>query len=1215
MAEAPTSAELAVRFPFDPVRAAVDSIRGFDWQRWLTVKAWLDLSGEEAIWIEWGEDFTIADGRRVMAAQAKDTSAAISLGQERVRNLIEIAVAQPAEVTTVIWTRSAPIIEARNDTLTSGIALWSSAVAGGPLKDLRSLIGKLSWKQPIMNTASAATDDELRGILAQVRWITGEVAIDPLRREIGIAAGRRMKALGIAAPGRRQDTAAKLLFSIVSEVSTRPDAHARRLTRADVDNAMLEMNAESFSAILPLMAVAEGASRPTTDFLDDRAPCKPPAVPFSLEWFVFNERSTPLIGRSVETAALHDFCSSTGAFRWWAISGDAGIGKSRIAFDLMRSLGSEWNAGFVDASELRKALASTWSISRPVLIIVDYAALAASEIAPVIRQAAASISNGRVRLLLLERDASGTSELMRRLLDRSSSTFGPVIESRHQEPLLLRPLLEVQEEIIAAWLEAAGAPVEWARLTPERAREVAEIAAGRPLLLGFVAASLAAEADGSGSAAGSLDRLLEPLVAKEISRWMDRSALGVSAERMLSLATVAGLTKGYLGPGWREGELAFIASGDPPRVLTINDGGRRRLPTIREAIAADPSGTIQQSIGRDMRAAAATMGPLEPEADQPTVVDALREFAGTSLVVQPDLVMEYLISRRWRVLPFSSSAVPFASDVALARELEAALKLAPTSALFTLDQLRQEPLAVAAFMRAVEHVPTLIVNNPELLPDHGRKELSRILFNAVLRLGKVKAEFALADRITRILDACAAQWPEDDWVAFRAAKAHSTQAGRTVGEAQAAHAMAAIELSPQLPASAMLSSDLQFAGMLIDAAAHLARQSGRDPQNPKLAAAVRGFVKVVSYPVNDAAEAGEIVDLMFTLSVVAADVRPDDPEPFSTDEAIARRPFLEALLNGVREFISRTPGHLSSRAMDSLRKSAVNLTLGFRRSFDAENAVRARELFDRLPRGKLREGDEPVMRLNVIRNVFLAQLSVASTPASRASAFEYIGAAKAAAMPSGNPVARSMFIDMLGALSRVTDDPASAGKLVAEVIGLVGRDWPFHAQVQHYLMLTIDALVGMLTYNGFDDQLATLLRALDRRGTASSLVNLARFSAAAVLVSSVYSREQCIHFLDELGVICSPLDAGGAELNYLASAIMTAQERWGDEALTGLKQRLEFRLFDDGQKVSVTFPRHLNGGDAPMGSMYRTGMNAKELRQSSEIGAPLDRPADSRTDA
>jgi hypothetical protein len=60
MTRPPSSNDLKARLPFDAQRAAVDTIRGFDWQRWLTVRAWLNLRADEAMWIEWGEDFTVA---------------------------------------------------------------------------------------------------------------------------------------------------------------------------------------------------------------------------------------------------------------------------------------------------------------------------------------------------------------------------------------------------------------------------------------------------------------------------------------------------------------------------------------------------------------------------------------------------------------------------------------------------------------------------------------------------------------------------------------------------------------------------------------------------------------------------------------------------------------------------------------------------------------------------------------------------------------------------------------------------------------------------------------------------------------------------------------------------------------------------------------------------------------------------------------------------
>ena len=60
---------LAQLLAADPRREAVASMRGYDWQRWLTVEHWLGLEGEDALWIEWGEDFAIENANGVRTIQ------------------------------------------------------------------------------------------------------------------------------------------------------------------------------------------------------------------------------------------------------------------------------------------------------------------------------------------------------------------------------------------------------------------------------------------------------------------------------------------------------------------------------------------------------------------------------------------------------------------------------------------------------------------------------------------------------------------------------------------------------------------------------------------------------------------------------------------------------------------------------------------------------------------------------------------------------------------------------------------------------------------------------------------------------------------------------------------------------------------------------------------------------------------------------------------
>ena len=63
----------------DPKRQAVDSLRGYVYQIWHSVHAWLELADEEILFLEGVEDFDIVDPGKATAVQVKCTTANITL--------------------------------------------------------------------------------------------------------------------------------------------------------------------------------------------------------------------------------------------------------------------------------------------------------------------------------------------------------------------------------------------------------------------------------------------------------------------------------------------------------------------------------------------------------------------------------------------------------------------------------------------------------------------------------------------------------------------------------------------------------------------------------------------------------------------------------------------------------------------------------------------------------------------------------------------------------------------------------------------------------------------------------------------------------------------------------------------------------------------------------------------------------------------------------
>lgn len=140
-------------------------------------------------------------------------------------------------------------------------------------------------------------------------------------------------------------------------------------------------------------------------------------------------RRIDLILRESETRELLEFLVSDQRVAWQLWHGAAGMGKSRLAFELCRLVDrswegkpSVWAAGFLDLPKVVITDWMQWKVSRPTLIVIDYALERAEEIRLFIEQVAQDALVKLfppVRFLLLEREEH--SGLIKQLLPAGDS--------------------------------------------------------------------------------------------------------------------------------------------------------------------------------------------------------------------------------------------------------------------------------------------------------------------------------------------------------------------------------------------------------------------------------------------------------------------------------------------------------------------------------------------------------------------------------------------------------------------------------------------------------------------------------------------------------------------------------------------------------------------------------------------------------------------------
>ena len=128
------------------------------------------------------------------------------------------------------------------------------------------------------------------------------------------------------------------------------------------------------------------------------------------ERFSYKAEIVPFTGRGDELQALNAFMGDAYiAFRWWAITGPGGSGKSRLAYEFQKQLPPDWSVHYLDSDDYADLSLLTAKLTQKTLLIADYVQENAKTIGKWMEQINEKNRSLPIRVLLVERE-SGADE-------------------------------------------------------------------------------------------------------------------------------------------------------------------------------------------------------------------------------------------------------------------------------------------------------------------------------------------------------------------------------------------------------------------------------------------------------------------------------------------------------------------------------------------------------------------------------------------------------------------------------------------------------------------------------------------------------------------------------------------------------------------------------------------------------------------------------------
>jgi tetratricopeptide (TPR) repeat protein len=246
----------------DPKREATSSIRGYVYQAYQSIFAWMRLAEHEVLYLERAEDFDVHEADKVTATQVKDTAASGTLTLrsadvvEAINNFWGHKQRNPDKTVTLRFLTTALPGQEKGvyfGSVGKGLEYWGSIARGEqiPLTPLREFLLDLALHKPLIDFLRESDDITIRHqFIRCIHWDTGSKPIEALvasiRDQLVIHGDRR------GVDSYHSEKVLDTLLRRVAELLT--SKGERRLSYADFcrafDEAIMELMPRGEAAVL-----------------------------------------------------------------------------------------------------------------------------------------------------------------------------------------------------------------------------------------------------------------------------------------------------------------------------------------------------------------------------------------------------------------------------------------------------------------------------------------------------------------------------------------------------------------------------------------------------------------------------------------------------------------------------------------------------------------------------------------------------------------------------------------------------------------------------------------------------------------------------------------------------------------------------------------------------------------------------------------------------